>query len=407
MPRASLTMEEGTIQKWRVKEGDYVKKGQVIFEIETDKTSMEIEAEYDGFIKKILSIEGEIVPVTAKIAYLADTKEELEASFETPMVKGSLSAEQEAKSKPELITGSLSGFDIENKHRVIISPVAKNIALQNNLDYTKITGTGPNGKITKDDIENELNLRKDVKKSEAVEPAIKEEKTFKAAITSEEASSFRKTIAGKMSASKAEIPHYYVTMKIDATEMVKFKDKVGRFMKDNNKSPVSFSAIFIKIVATAICQYPLYQSYYHDGRIYKYPSIHIGLAVDINGTLMVPVIKDANNKKLTAISQETTSLIDKCRENKITSDDMSEGCFIISNLGMYDVDNFIAIISKGQSGILALGKIKEEPVVIDGAIEIRKMMTATLSSDHRLIDGGIAAKFMKMIKECIESVYLF
>jgi pyruvate dehydrogenase E2 component (dihydrolipoamide acetyltransferase) len=373
MPQYSITMEEGTINKWKVSEGDYVKKGQVILEIETDKTSMDVEAECDGYIRKIIFREGDVVKVTETIAYLSDSMDERIELKDNNMDNSEEKREQKEKYEEKQEKES------EGK-RVTISPIARKLAEENNIDYTTIKGTGAGGRITKEDVENRLRTGDE----------------HCGLLKVQEASGFRKTIARNMSESMAQIPHYYLTMKIDATGMVGYRN--------NANKKLSYTSILLKATVAAIEKYPVYSSYYDDGKIYSYGKINIGFAVDINDRLMVPVLKDVNKKSIWEISEEVTSLIKKCSEGSIKSEDMEGACFIISNLGNYGVDSFTAIISKNQSGILAVGMIKDEAVTIDGAVKIRKMMTVTLSSDHRLIDGSKAARFLDAIKAYIEDI---
>jgi len=404
MPKLGITMETGKITKWNIREGEFVKKGQVVLEIETDKVTLEVQSEYEGFIRKILFEEGDSVAVTKTIAWMTDKADEL---FEIP-------EQQEEEEKDSAGKKEMEGFKeeqvqkVENAEksngRIIISPLAKRLASENNLDYRNIIGTGPGGRITKGDIENLLSKKKT---TSMIAGKVDSADSHDVGIISEEATNYRKTIAQNMLTSKSEIPHYYVTMNVNATEIVDFKDKVNKVFKQKYDISLPFSSLLIKVVAEAIKQYPEYSSYYKDGRIFKYPGENIGYAVDLNGKLLVPVVKNACSKNLVTTAKEISMLVEKCKSGELSPDDMSDACFIISNLGMYEVDSFTAIISRKQSGILAVGRIKEEPVVVEGEIKIRKMMSLTLSSDHRLIDGSLAARFLKTIKEYIENITLF
>ena len=347
MPKLGETMEEGYLLKWLKREGDRIRKGEPLFEVMSDKTNFEVEASADGFLRKTLIQPGETpIPVTKVIGYLADRMEEklLEAKE-------------------------------ERKERIPISPLAKRLAREKGIDLTKIKGSGPGGRIEKSDI---LKITRETKEVEfEIKPL----------------TALRKTIAERTSESKRTIPHYYLTIEIEMDNIAELKKK-----KD-----FSYTDFIIKAVGKALTGFPLMNAAIIDEEIRIYKKINIGLAVSTKKGLLVPVIKDAEKKSLIQISQERASLREKADQDKLSPEDLRGGTFTISNLGTFGVDNFAAIINPPEVGILALGEIKEVPIAAEGRLLTKKIMKATLSADHRLIDGVYGAQFLKRIKELLQN----
>jgi len=347
MPKLGETMEEGTLLKWFKKEGDRIEKGEPLFEVTSDKTSFEVEAETEGVLRKILIQPGETpIPVTKVIGYLADNMEE-----------------------------NLPEIKEEKKERVSISPLAKRLAEEKGVDITKIKGSGPAGRIEKSDI---------LKIAGEGNPEEFETKPL---------AGIRKTIAQRMLESKTTIPHYYLQAEIGMETIAKLKQE----------KKFSYTDFILKATATALSEFPLMNAAIVNGEARIYKKINIGLAVASKEGLLVPVIKEVNQKNLGEISQERISLREKAVQNKLSPNDLVEGTFTISNLGTFGVDNFAAIINPPQVGILALGVIKESPVAVEGKVTVKKIMKVTLSADHRLIDGVYGAQFLKRIKELLEN----
>ncbi len=347
MPKLGETMEEGYLLKWLKREGEGIKSGEPLFEVMSDKTNFEVEASEDGFLRKILIQPGEMpIPVTKVIGYLADNMQE-----------------------------KLPESKEEKKERVPISPLAKRLAKEKGIDLTEIKGSGLGGRIEKNDI---LKITKG-----------SEEKEFEI----KPLTAVRKTIAQRMSASKRTIPHYYLTIEIEMDRTAELKKK-----KD-----FSYTDFIIKAVGKALAGFPLMNAAIIDEEIRIYRKINVGLAVLSRKGLLVPVINDAEKKSLIQISQERGSLREKADNDRLSPEDLRGGTFTISNLGTFGVDNFTAIINPPEVGILALGKIKEVPVAAEGRLVVKKIMKATLSADHRLIDGAYGAQFLKRIKELLQN----
>ncbi|RJS80151.1 2-oxo acid dehydrogenase subunit E2 [Candidatus Bathyarchaeota archaeon] len=393
MPKLGQTMEKGKIVKWLKKEGERVEKGEPLLEIETDKTTLEVEARGSGILRKILAREGEVVPVTKTIGYIAEEGEPLpeeaapEATAPTPTPTPK--AEAPSVEKPKATV------------RIKASPLAKKIAKEKGVDLTQVTGTGPGGRITKEDV-----LRYLASKAAAVAPA----PPMPVAKPAEEVhvipmTSMRKAIARKMVYSKTNIPHFYISTEVDMTEAVKMRQSLISTIEAKTGVRLSFTHMLVKAAAMALKEFPQINAVYDGENIKLLGDINIGIAVGLEDGLIVPVLKNADKMSLIQIASEASRLIASAREKRLREDEFVGGTFTISNLGAFDVDSFIAIINPPETAILAVGRIKEKPAVVDNKIEIRKMMTLTLSADHRVVDGVLAAKFLQRVKALLEAPY--
>lgn len=386
MPQLGETMEEGTIERWLKKEGEKVEKGEPLLEITTDKATFEQESSASGFLRKILSPEKTTVPVTRTIAYLADSLEEeipeeppesreqradLPAKAPASLAGGSAQAggrEQEAEILPKPESPQISG-------QVKVSPLAKKLAREKGIDLSQVKGSGPGGRIVEKDVLTFGQGLVGVK----VTPLSK----------------MRQLIAERLSQSKQTAPHYYLQVEIDLTEAVKLHQK---------EPQISYNDLIIKATALALKEFPLINSTFEEGKIKSFSDINIGIAVAREEGLVVPVIKQVDKKNLPQLAKEREELVKRAQAQKLSPQDISGGTFTISNLGMFGVDGFTAIINPPQVGILAVGQIKSTPVVKNGQIEICKLMKATLSLDHRVIDGAYGAQFLKRLKEILENL---
>ncbi len=379
MPKLGETMEEGTLLKWFKKEGDKIEKGESLFEVTSDKTSFEVEAETEGVLRKILIQPGETpIPVTKVIGYLADNMEEnlpeikgVGVGFIRPETTGVINVATTIENSDAINLPKIE----EEKERVSISPLAKRLAKEKDIDIAKIKGSGPAGRIEKSDI---LKITGESKAGE---------------FESKPLAGIRKAIAQRMTKSKTTIPHYYLQAEIGMEAIAKSREE----------KKFSYTDFILKATATALSEFPLMNASIvgEDTRIYK--KVNIGLAIATEIGLLVPVIKEVNKKSLGEISQERIALREKAVQNKLSPHDLAEGTFTISNLGTFGVDNFTAIINPPQVGILALGMIKESPVAVEGKVTVKKIMKVTLSADHRLIDGVYGAQFLQRIKELLET----
>ena len=443
MPKLGFNMDKGTLLKWRKKEGDFVKEQEVLFEIETDKTVMEVEAQISGILRKILVAEGEEVPVTLPIAIIGDRDEDInkmieeayeklgktEMTEEEPKAAKRISqriaekreiepkkekeeskkisprAQRKAKElgvEVQLVEGSGPGGAVIEKdiisyyqnHRVKISPVAQKIAEKVGIDLETVKGTGIGGKVIKRDLQEVLAKSEEANKTEKRIPYTE----------------IRKTIGDKLSQSKFTAPHIYFTVSADMSKVVDF---LNRFNQDNEER-ISINDFLVFTVAKVLAEQPNINCSLVGEEIVYRKDINVGVAVALEEGLIVPVIKNANKKSLSILSKETKKLIKLAREKKLMPDDYRGGTFTVSNLGMYGIDNFTAIINPPEAAILAVGGIKKMPAVIEEEgvekIGIRALIKVTLSVDHRLIDGAMAASFLNRLKyylEFPESLVLF
>jgi len=381
MPKMGQTMERGTIIKWLKKDGEEVKKGEPLLEIETDKTTIEVEARDSGTLK-ILAQEGEEVPIAKTIAYIIKKGEP------APEVKIS----EQLKPKE----GEAAAV-----RRVKASPLARKIAKEEGVDLTQVMGTGPGGRITKEDVLAYLKRRDEVSPAEAVSA-----ESVQAEYEVVPMSSMRRAIAMKMVKSKMQVPHFYVSVQVDMTEAARLREGLNSVIETKSGVRLSFTHLLVKAVASALEKYPQLNATVEDDEVRIWKDINIGIAVSLEDGLIVPVLRGADKLDLFEITSRVSELVAKARKKRLREDEFSGGTFTISNMGAFDVDSFIAIINVPEAAILATGRISDKPAVVDGELTIRKIMTMTLSADHRVVDGVTAAKFLQEVKRLLEAPYL-
>jgi len=399
MPKLGTTMTEGTIIRWLKKEGDKVEKGEPLLEIQTDKVNLEEECPESGILRKIFFSEGQVVPVGEIIAVITKEGEEYYAEAAD-----------------------------EKINKIKASPAAKRVARENNVDLKEITPTGPEGRIVEKDVlnyiekiratpvakkiaeEKGIELSKIIKQEgeritkEDVLEKLKESQTFEERVKKIPLSGPRKIIAEKMKTSKQEAPHFYLTLSVDMTNVIKLRESLSEKIEKINGVKLSLNDILIKAAARALREFPIVNSSLEEGYIVYKEDVNIGLAVALDEGLVVPVIRNADKKGLSEISKESFELINKARSGKLLPDDYQGGTFTISNLGMFGIEEFKAVINLPESAILAVGKIIKTPVVEeDDEIKIKPIMKLTLSCDHRIIDGVVGAKFLSRVKEILEN----
>ena len=406
MPALSPTMTEGKLAKWLVKEGDDVRSGDVIAEIETDKAVMEVEALDDGKMTSIVIAEGtEGVAVGTVIAEILGDGEEsnLNAAPTQPAaaVEAPASGKVEpvsAPAKPATIKPAAQPISVEDKgNRIFASPLARRIASDRGLDLGSIQGSGPKGRIIKADLENVQPMA-----SQPLTPASSMVPVEDATLV--ENTQMRKVIADRLQQSMQESPHFYVNMDIDIGAMLKARKALNEHAKEGVK--ISVNDMIIKAAATALMRVPEVNASWEGSHTRRFNHADVAVAVAIEGGLLTPIIRQAEHKGLEAISSEMASLAQRAKEGKLVPEDYSGGSFTISNLGMFGVSSFTAVINPPQAAILAIGAGEERAVVRNGELAIATMMTATLSSDHRVVDGANAARFMKVFKDIIENPVL-
>lgn len=426
MPKLSDTMEEGVIAKWNVKEGDEVQSGDVIAEVETDKATMEVEVFDSGTILKILVGEGESVPLGGLMAVIGEEGEDISDILEGAG-EGGESGEKEDEKEDEEKEDSgenkqrksdkgkekdkgdddddteepdldeLKGNGVPEKTsesdgdgRVKASPLARKMAEDKGIKLSQVEGTGPEGRIIKKDIE-------DFKESgsKPVPAAIFEEQESKDVRVSQ----MRKTIAKRLSESKFTSPHFYETIDIDMKPAVEARTKLNEI----SDVKISFNDIVVKACAHALRRHPEVNSSWYGDKIRRHGDVNIAVAVAIDEGLLTPVLHHADRKSLRALSAETRELAELARNKKLQPDQMEGSTFTISNLGMFGIEEFTAIINPPNACILAVGAIRDVPVVENGEVVPGKRMKVTLSSDHRIVDGAMAAAYLTTLRQMLEN----
>ncbi|MFB3904119.1 MAG: dihydrolipoamide acetyltransferase family protein [Acidobacteriota bacterium] len=399
MPKLGQMTEESRVVRWLKQEGQAVAKGEALLEIETDKASMEVESFYDGVLLKILVPEGETVPVMQTIGYIGEPGESMTenhgfAQPDSPGSAGSLPAPEEtAMIEPEAQVGpppDAGAATIGNSEpeRIKISPRAAGLALARSLDLRVIQGSGPGGRIVERDVIEALEKTKTSTKAPTAAPAPQPGRPL---------SRMRQIISQRLTSSFTSTPHFYVTVSVDMTSVEKNRSD----LKARSKR-VSVTDFVVKAAAEALLEFPDCNSWTDGKTVTPHSGVHIGVAVALEDGLVVPVVRDADRLSLSEISSLTRELVEKAKGGRLKPEEMSGSSFTISNMGMLDVENFTAIINPGESAILAVGSARPEPVAVGGRIEIRPMMKMTLSADHRLVDGALAARFLNRLKDRLE-----
>jgi len=399
MPKLGFDMDKGTIMKWLVREGDLVKEQDEILEIETDKTVMPVEAQTSGILRKILVAEGEEVPVTLPIAIIGDKDENISKMIDEAYKKLGKTEIIEEKSKinrevPPVIEES-QGIEPKKEKEEFkkISPGARRKAKELEVKVQLVEGSGPGGVVIEKDILNYFQLKRETSKTFIKEKKIEKRIPY---------TGMRKIIGERLSQSKFTAPHIYFTISVDMTKAISFLDTYNLDLQ----LKVTINDLIVFIVAKVLKEQPNVNCSLIGEEIIYYKDINIGIAVAIEEGLIVPVVKNANKKSLSVLSKETRKLIKLTRERKLVPDNYKGGNFTVSNLGMYGIESFTAIINPPEAAILAVGGIKRVPTVIEEEevekIEVRSIMKITLSADHRLIDGAKAASFLNRIKYYLE-----
>ena len=420
MPALSPTMTEGTLAKWLVKEGDEVSSGDIIAEIETDKATMELEAVDEGKIGKILVAEGtEGVEVNKPIGVLLEEGEDegdidasadaapapkAEPKKEDPSAKGT-GKKQDAQADKPAPAKKDSPAKSESSDRIFASPLAKRIAENAGVDLADVKGSGPNGRIVKDDVEKAISGGKSAKKgapaaAASFSSATSDVPDFGQSYTEEENSNVRKVIARRLLEAKQSIPHFYLTIDCVIDDLLDLRKSLNA--REGADYKLSVNDFIIKASALAMRKVPMVNATWTDEAIRLYDNVDVSVAVATDGGLITPIIRNADQKGLSAISNEMKELAGRARDNKLKPEEFQGGGFSISNLGMYGIKEFSAIINPPQSAILAVGAGEQRPIVKDGALTIATVMSCTLSCDHRVVDGAVGAEFLAAFKPLIE-----
>ena len=407
MPALSPTMEEGTLSKWLVKEGDTVTSGDLIAEIETDKATMEVESIDDGTIGKILVHEGqESVKVNEPIAILlldGENLSDIKSIKKVPPTESVQEIEKiESKEKLNFSSDKTSKINLDtninienlkkNETRIFASPLAKRIAKQKDVDLSLVNGSGPNGRILKADIEN-FNNNKDLLQNEIISNNNNSELIKN--------SSMRKTIAERLVKSKNEAPHFYLSLDCNIDQLLKIRSMIN--LKSNDKYKISVNDMIIKAASSSLIKVPKANASWENENTRYFNNTDISVAVAIDGGLITPIIKDVQSKGLLEISEDMKLLANKAKDGKLLPEEYVGGSFSISNLGMYGIKEFSAVINPPQGAILAVGTGEKRPIVLNDQLTIASIMTVTLSCDHRVVDGAVGAQFLSVFKDFIEN----
>ncbi len=412
MPKLGLTMEEGTIIRWLKGEGEEVKRGEPLFEVQTDKVNMEVEAPASGTVGKILTPEGETVPVVQVIAYILEPGEETPEEWPIPVAVAEAAPVKPVPTSKALATPAAKrlardkGIDLaqvrgsgeggmvtredllpfleekpapEVVERVKVSPRARRLAQEKDVDLSQVPGSGPRGRITEQDILDFLASQ------ELVTP-----------------SPIQRITAERLSQSFTTAPHFYLTIECQATRLVEWRERLIPIIEEEVGVRLTFTDMLVFLVAKALQDHPLANASWEDGRIRIAKQINLGMATAIEGGLIVPVIKNADQKGLGEIARERNELADKAAKGRLSLEELEGGTFTLTNLGMFGVDEFGAIINPPQSAILAVGRIAQRAVVEGGKVVARPTLRLTLSVDHRVLDGAEGARFLSDLKALIE-----
>jgi pyruvate dehydrogenase E2 component (dihydrolipoamide acetyltransferase) len=429
MPKMGDTMEEGKILRWLKHEGDVVKKGEPIAEVETDKVNIEIESFFSGTLRKILVPEGASAPIGANIAYVGAPDEALpdEAASNTvtqPVAAAPAAASNSNSAKtstptPTLPTAPRVPLPVTDSHageRIFISPIARRIAQEHQLDYTHLHGTGPGGRIIRMDVEAAIAAQPVTPMPapayappippapEPAAPAVPVAATDD--VIEIPLTAMRRTIARRLTQSMQTAPHIYVTSVIDTGKLALLRQQINEYAaKEPQPIKISYNDLIVKAVARALVRVPEVNVSFAEDRILQKKQVHVGVAVALEQGLIVPVVRNANTRGMLDLAREIRRLSEAAHQGKLKPEEFSGGTFTVSNLGMFDVESFTAVINPPEAAILAVGSITPTPAVVDGQVVVRDRMKVTLSADHRVIDGALAARFLQEVKRLLEEPF--
>ncbi len=381
IPDLGATGGDVTLEEWLVKPGEVVKTGQALYVVATDKATIEVEAYRDGVIQSILVPQGETVPLGTVIALLADSIDEKIEFAEDKPEERSATPESE---RPKLQTH-------QSGDRILTSPLARRIAAQEDVNLELLNGSGSKGQVLKRDVIAAISARR-----RSGSPT---------GILRKPLSPMRRTIAERTSLSKSQIPHFYTTATIDMQAAIELRRQALEMAERIGQSKPTITDLCIRATALTLREFPELNARFDGESIITYSDINIGLVIGLNEGMLIPVIQRADQLNLYSLASATRQVRQRVEGGQLRDSDMGQGTFTISNLGMFEIDSFTAVINPPEVGILALGKIKERPAIVNGAIVARPLMIATLSVDHRLVDGIIAARFLTAIKDILENPF--
>ncbi len=406
MPKLGFDMAEGTLVRWVKAEGDTVTKGEVLAEIETDKATVEVESPYTGIVARHLVAQKEIVPVGTPIAVIAAPGEKVDAPAAAPQPTPKAQAAVQSVAAPAPVSQSTSAPTAPSAGPAKASPLARKMALDARVDLNQLKGSGPAGRIVRKDIEAALTAAAAAPQVPSVPAPAASPAPVIVPITAAPADQrvpvdkLRAAIARRMVESKQQLPHFYVTHAYDVEELLTLRKQVNALLPEEHK--LSVNDFIIKAAALCLRRFPNLNASLVGNEIVRHGHIHIGVAVALDAGLLTVVCRDADLKPLRQISSEVKEMVARARSGKVRPDDIEGSTFSISNLGMFDVEHFTAIINPPEAAILAVGAAQQVPVIVDGEVRAGIRMKATLSVDHRVSDGAEGAQFMQKLAEFIE-----
>ena len=412
MPKLGFDMAEGTLVRWVVKEGESIAKGAVLAEIETDKATVEVESNFEGTVLRHLVSQGDIVPVNTPIAIIGQPGEKVELPESAPKAASvpPIGDQTETGAAKAVEAEPAMAVDSSLPDGVRASPLARRIASEKDIDLGALTGTGPGGRIVKADVEAFTQTEKPLPvqapaQTQTSSQALPSLPTFAAvgevppdAVVP--LNRLRAAIGRRMVEVKGAVPHFYITHEYDVAKVMQLRKQVNALLPDDQK--VSVNDFVIKAVALALRQYPNLNATLRQEGIVRFGAVNVGVAVAVEGGLLTVVCKNADMKPLRQIAVEIRAMAGRVRQGKVRPDDIEGSTFSVSNLGMFDVESFIAIINPPEAAILAVGSAKEVPVITDGELAKGWRMKATISVDHRISDGAEAAQFMQVLARYLE-----
>ena len=408
MPKLGFDMAEGTLVRWVKGVGETVAKGEVLAEIETDKATLEVDSAYEGVMARHLVVDGSVVPVGSAIALIAAPGEKVdEISSETA---ASVKAPKEEKAAKTLESQPVPAPAVNIPQegpaggRVLASPLAKSMAREKGLDLSRIQGSGPGGRILKRDLEGTPKVASRTETpATGVQPPVMA--AVQPVIAGEDQliplSKLRTAIGRRMVEAKQTVPHFYVTHEVDAAKLLDLRKEINAELPEGEK--ISVNDFIVKAAALALRKFPNLNASLGENNLIRHAHVNMGIAVSVEGGLLAVVVQDADAKSLLQIASESVELVTRARQGKVKPADVEGSTFSISNLGMYAVDSFTAIINPPEAAILAVGAAKPKPVVKEGRVEPGMVMSLTLSADHRISDGVEASQFMQVLTELLEN----
>jgi pyruvate dehydrogenase E2 component (dihydrolipoamide acetyltransferase) len=420
MEALSPTMEEGRVVKWHKVDGDAVKTGDTLAEVETDKAVMDLIARADGVLRQVSVAEGQTVPVGKVVAVIlgpGETSAPAPASVRSPRpAVAAVTGSGERGAVPNIgggERGAVPSAPVQaDAPRVKASPLARRIAKEAGVDLKLVTGTGPGGRVTKRDVETTGRGERGEVRPAPQPPALQRSEPLPSPLSPVVAeggaayqdvplTQIRKTIAKRLATSLGPIPHFFLTTEVDMERAAEARDALNRQLGDQGK--ISYNDVIIKATALALVKHRACNAWFQDDHIRYWNEVHIGMAVAVEDGLITPVIRNADRKSLVEIGREARELAEKARSRRLQPTEYTGSTFSVSNLGMFEIDQFTAVINPPEAGILAIGSVTQKAVVVGGQLAPGRRMRITMSCDHRVIDGATGAAFLKTLKQMLEN----